>query len=70
VLILARRQGESIMIGSNVSVTVLGIKNGQIRLGISAPKEIPVHREEIFERIQAEGVRQEGHGQPFAGRHR
>lgn len=58
-LILSRRIGESIKIGSDVSVTILGVKSGQIRLGISAPKEIPVHREEIFERIQEEGVRKE-----------
>ncbi len=69
-LILARRQGESIMIGNNVSVTVLRIKNGQIQLGISAPREIPVHREEIFEQIQAKGVSKEGRGPACTGRHR
>src|ERR1700737_3752722 len=52
VLILTRRRGESIKIGSDVSVTVLDIKGGQIRLGISAPKKIPVRREGIFEQIQ------------------
>jgi len=52
-LILSRRVGEVLKIGDNVSVTVLGIKGGQVRIGITAPKDLPVHREEIYERIQA-----------------
>ena len=51
-LILTRRIGETIVIGDNIQVTVLGIKSGQIRLGIDAPKEISVHRSEIYDRIQ------------------
>jgi len=53
-LILTRRVGEALMIGDDVVINVLGVKGGQIRLGVDAPKEIPVHREEIFDRIQAE----------------
>jgi carbon storage regulator len=53
-LILARKIGESVMIGSDIIVRVLGVKGDQVRLGISAPKEVPVHREEIYERIRAE----------------
>lgn len=51
-LILTRRIGESIIINDNVKVVILGIKQSQIKIGVEAPKEIPVHREEIFVRIQ------------------
>jgi carbon storage regulator len=51
-LIVTRRIGERIMIGSDVTVTVLGMKGGQVRIGIEAPKSVPVHREEVFERIK------------------
>ena len=51
-LILTRRAGESLMIGEDVSITVLGVKGNQVRIGIDAPKEVAVHREEIYDRIQ------------------
>jgi carbon storage regulator len=54
VLILTRKVGESIMIGESVEVKVLGLRAGQIKLGIEAPKDLKVHREEIYERIRAE----------------
>ena len=53
-LILTRRMGETIMVGEEVTVTVLGVKGNQVRVGINAPREIAAHREEIYERIQAE----------------
>ncbi len=55
-LILTRRVGETLMIGEEVTVTVLGIKGTQVRIGVNAPKEIGVHREEIYEKIKAEKV--------------
>jgi carbon storage regulator len=53
-LILTRRVGETLMIGDAVSVTVLGVKGNQVRIGINAPKDVAVHREEIFQRIKRE----------------
>ena len=51
-LVLTRRTGESVIIGQTTTVTVLGVKNGQVRLGVVAPPNVTVHREEIYERIQ------------------
>ena len=54
-LILTRRVGETLMIGDSVTVTILGVKGNQVRVGITAPKDVAVHREEIFQRIGREG---------------
>jgi carbon storage regulator CsrA len=54
VLILTRRPNETLMIGPEITVTVLGVKGNQVRIGVNAPKNVAVHREEIFDRINAE----------------
>ncbi len=53
-LILTRRIGETLMVGDDVSITVLGVKGNQVRLGVNAPRDVAVHREEIYQRIQDE----------------
>jgi carbon storage regulator len=64
-LILTRRVGETLMIGDEVTVTVLGVKGNQVRLGVNAPRTVAVHREEIYERIRRE--QDGGNGTPEAG---
>jgi carbon storage regulator len=59
-LILTRRVGETVMIGNEVTVTVLGVKGNQVRVGVTAPRSVAVHREEIYDRIK-----QEGEGSPL-----
>ncbi|MCG8028307.1 MAG: carbon storage regulator CsrA [Candidatus Thiodiazotropha taylori] len=53
-LILTRRVGETLMIGDEVTITVLGVKGNQVRIGVNAPRDVTVHREEIYERIKRE----------------
>jgi carbon storage regulator len=55
-LAMTRRIGEKIMIGSNITLTILGVRDNQVRIGIDAPREVGVHREEIYRRIQVEQV--------------
>ncbi len=62
-LILTRRVGESVMIGDEVSITVLGVKGNQVRLGINAPRSVAVHREEIYRRIKREQAGGSPHGE-------
>ncbi len=61
-LILTRRVGETVVIGDNVDVTVLGVKGNQVRLGVKAPRDVTVHREEIYNRICGENGKANGNG--------
>lgn len=61
-LILTRRVGETLMIGDDVTVTVLGVKGSQVRIGVNAPKDVSVHREEIYEKIKQEGDNRSNEG--------
>ncbi len=65
-LILTRRVGETLIIGDNVTVTVLGVKGNQVRIGVNAPKEVSVHREEIYLRIQQEKDEEQKSSAPAA----
>lgn len=58
-LILTRRVGETLMIGDEVTVTVLGVKGNQVRIGVNAPRDVTVHREEIYERIKQEQAQEQ-----------
>jgi carbon storage regulator len=64
-LILTRRVGETVMIGNEVTVTVLGVKGNQVRIGVNAPKDVAVHREEIYERIKREEDQDPNSGSPM-----
>ena len=59
-LILTRRVGETLMVGDDISITVLGVKGNQVRIGVNAPKHIAVHREEIYERVKQEQNQKNG----------
>ena len=61
-LILTRRKGESLMIGDDISVTVLGVRGTQVRIGVNAPQDVSVHRQEIYDRIKSQNE-QEGGGE-------
>lgn len=61
-LILTRRVGESVMIGEHIQVTILAVRGNQVRVGIKAPNDVQVHREEIYQRIQDEGEKKQGSG--------
>ncbi len=68
-LILTRRVGESLMVGDDVTITVLGVKGNQVRIGVNAPKDVGVHREEIYQRIQREKLAKLQHLESSQGGH-
>ena len=59
-LILTRRVGETLMVGDDITVTVLGVKGNQVRIGVNAPRDVAVHREEIYDRIKSEHDQKDG----------
>jgi len=69
-LILTRKEGESLRLGDDIVVTVVGVKGGAVRLGVSAPRDVAVHREEVYERVQKETAKPAGDGDGAAGRAR
>ena len=68
-LILTRRVGETVMIGNDVTVTVLGVKGNQVRVGVNAPRDVAVHREEIYERIKRENEQNAESQKPLKNGH-
>jgi len=66
-LILTRRVGESLMVGDDITVTVLGVKGNQVRIGVNAPRDVAVHREEIYSRIHDDGAQPTDEKDPASG---
>jgi carbon storage regulator len=69
-LILTRKEGESLRLGDDIVVTVVGVKGGAVRIGVTAPRDVAVHREEVYERVKKEGTKPGGEGDGVADRAR